>query len=195
MLESGTIVSLTNHINVMKRTCRSVLNPQANLDLVHGSLGLINEFFELKEAVHKKDVINIKEEIGDSVWYICCMLNGLDLTFEDLEIAAPDVFIPAGDLAALKIAGVQHNDAIAGLSDTVKAYLMYNRTYTLEHWVFLIKEVLIAISVVAKVFGITMEEIMAANKAKLEARYPEKFSEECANNRDLSKEHKALVGE
>jgi len=40
--------------------------------------------------------------------------------------------------------------------------------------------------------GFDLEEILATNIAKLEARYPEKFTEEKANNRDLGRERKIL---
>ena len=40
--------------------------------------------------------------------------------------------------------------------------------------------------------GFDLEEILATNIAKLEARYPEKFTEEKANNRDLAKERQIL---
>jgi len=40
--------------------------------------------------------------------------------------------------------------------------------------------------------GYTMEEAMEKNIAKLRARYPEKFTEEDALNRDLVEERKAL---
>jgi NTP pyrophosphatase (non-canonical NTP hydrolase) len=38
----------------------------------------------------------------------------------------------------------------------------------------------------------TQEEVWGANKAKLKARYPEKFCEHKANNRDIAIEKKAL---
>ncbi len=40
--------------------------------------------------------------------------------------------------------------------------------------------------------GVSFEEVMEKNIAKLEARYPEKFTEEKAENRDLEAERKIL---
>lgn len=41
-------------------------------------------------------------------------------------------------------------------------------------------------------FGWTMEEVLAANIAKLEARFPEKFSQEANDNRNLENERKVV---
>lgn len=46
----------------------------------------------------------------------------------------------------------------------------------------------------ADTLGIDLGEAMAKNIAKLEARYPEKFTEESAVNRDLNKEREILGG-
>lgn len=41
-------------------------------------------------------------------------------------------------------------------------------------------------------FGWTMEEVLAANIAKLEARFPDKFSQEANDNRNLENERKVV---
>ena len=93
-------------------------------DEVHMLFGMITEVGELidgykKELAYNKhlDTVNVKEEIGDLMWYIAnfCRMNGFDL-----------------------------------------------------------------------------EEILDTNIAKLRARYPEKFTEEKAINRDLDKETQIL---
>lgn len=40
--------------------------------------------------------------------------------------------------------------------------------------------------------GITWEEVMAVNIAKLKARYPDGFNKDASNNRDLEKERAAI---
>lgn len=47
-------------------------------------------------------------------------------------------------------------------------------------------------ALIAKSAGLTFEEIQAKNIAKLKARYPEKFDDVLAENRDLEKERKIL---
>jgi hypothetical protein len=44
------------------------------------------------------------------------------------------------------------------------------------------------------VLGVTEQQVWTKNINKLYARYPEKFSQECANNRDLENERRVLEG-
>ena len=46
----------------------------------------------------------------------------------------------------------------------------------------------------AERLNLSMEDLLAKNIAKLEARYPEKFTEQAAVNRDLGKEREILDG-
>jgi NTP pyrophosphatase (non-canonical NTP hydrolase) len=106
------------------RTCAKI--DGAIMDDLHMVLGMQTEAAEIadvykKTIAYKKplDFVNIKEEVGDLMWYIAnlCNMNGWDL-----------------------------------------------------------------------------REILATNIAKLEARYPEKFTEEQAINRDLDNERQILEG-
>ena len=50
-------------------------------------------------------------------------------------------------------------------------------------------------AMLAKTIGFTFEEVQDRNIAKLRARFPDKFSEQAANNRDLKKERNILEGD
>ncbi|MBP9759058.1 nucleoside triphosphate pyrophosphohydrolase family protein, partial [Candidatus Dojkabacteria bacterium] len=59
--------------------------------LLHGAIGLVTESGELLDAFKKSiyygkelDVVNVKEELGDIMWYFAIFLRELDLEFEDL---------------------------------------------------------------------------------------------------------------
>jgi len=101
-------------------------NPQRDKiqDLVHASMGLVTEAGEFQDMLKKHiyygrelDTVNLKEEIGDLLWYCAIALNALDADFES---------------------------------------------------------------------------VMQTNIDKLKARYPEKFTEEAATNRNLLKEREIL---
>lgn len=49
-------------------------------------------------------------------------------------------------------------------------------------------------AIAANALGVSFEEIQQINLAKLKKRYPEKFTEECANVRDLDSERDVLEG-
>ncbi|MCA9385315.1 nucleoside triphosphate pyrophosphohydrolase family protein [Candidatus Dojkabacteria bacterium] len=59
--------------------------------LLHGAIGIVTESGELLDALKKKlyygkelDVVNIKEELGDLMWYIAIILRELDFELEDI---------------------------------------------------------------------------------------------------------------
>lgn len=116
-------MQINKYVEEAKRTM-AVMDSSV-LDNVHMLLGMVTEVGELadvykKNIAYKKpvDYINVKEEIGDVMWYIAnfCSLNNFDL-----------------------------------------------------------------------------EEILKNNIAKLRSRYPEKFTEQHATNRNLEKERDILT--
>lgn len=60
-------------------------------DMIHGLLGKITETGEFAECIlaafkgEKLDVVNMAEEIGDSLWYDAILANTLGVTFEQLQ--------------------------------------------------------------------------------------------------------------
>ena len=59
--------------------------------LMHGVMGISTEGAELLDAFKKHifygkelDVVNIKEEIGDIVWYLGIICDELNITFEEV---------------------------------------------------------------------------------------------------------------
>lgn len=83
----------------------------------------------------------------------------------------------------------------AELADMLKKHIFYGRPID---WVNTKEEVGDAmwyVGVVVDVMKTTMREIKQVNIDKLRARFPDKFTEKDANNRDLDAEHKILSGE
>lgn len=66
------------------------LDPEGTADLIHATDGVVTEAGELKDAVKKHlfygreiDLVNIKEEIGDTLWYLAKLCRQYGFTFED----------------------------------------------------------------------------------------------------------------
>lgn len=61
------------------------------IDIIHAILGMATEAGELLEALrdiingHPVDWVNIKEELGDSFWYVALLANQGDFTFEEVQ--------------------------------------------------------------------------------------------------------------
>ena len=61
------------------------------IDLQHAAMGLVTESAEFMDALKKSifygkqlDVVNLKEEIGDLLWYSALALRALDSDFESV---------------------------------------------------------------------------------------------------------------
>jgi NTP pyrophosphatase (non-canonical NTP hydrolase) len=64
---------------------------QKQLDLLHASLGLVTESAEFQDMLKKHifygkplDEVNLKEEIGDILWYCAIALEALGTDFESV---------------------------------------------------------------------------------------------------------------
>lgn len=61
---------------------------QKLIDIIHGMLGIATESVELLEALGKSEIdeVNVKEELGDVLWYVAIMCKKLNCTFEELQL-------------------------------------------------------------------------------------------------------------
>lgn len=78
------------------------------------------------------------------------------------------------------------------LLDSIKKHLFYGKQLDIVNISEEIGDILWYIALLCRVFNLTFEELMETNIEKLKIRFPEKFTEERANNRDLEKERTLL---
>jgi NTP pyrophosphatase (non-canonical NTP hydrolase) len=70
---------------------RTLIDKGHDMNLLHAAMGISTESGELMDAFKRKlfygkplDVVNVKEEIGDIMWYVAILLRELDLDFHEL---------------------------------------------------------------------------------------------------------------
>ena len=80
------------------------------------------------------------------------------------------------------------------LLDNLKKVFYYGKTFDEVNFKEELGDVLWYIGMVCERMGWQMDDIMATNIAKLKVRYPEKFTEEAAERRDLESERAVLEG-
>lgn len=86
---------MDNFIEEALRT-ESTLNPlsttyeENTARLLHAAIGLVTESGEFIDALKKflfygrpLDLVNLKEELGDILWYVAVAMSALDTTFEE----------------------------------------------------------------------------------------------------------------
>ncbi len=84
---------------------------------------------------------------------------------------------------------------VAEIADVYKKYIAYNKPLDFVNIKEEIGDVLWYIANLCNLHGWDMENIMETNIKKLEARYPEKFTNEAAVNRNLDLERSILEDE
>jgi hypothetical protein len=158
------------------------------LNLCHLTLGLASELGELvnctgTELKIRIDVPNLKEELGDIYWYLAnyCNLRHITPPIDDLII-----HLPSDRCFELLIS------AIGELVDITKKYIAYNRPIEKSKEMEAVYDIYSGLKLFESIYNLEGEEIRAINIRKLEVRYPEKFTQDLAINRNTDEERKTL---
>lgn len=160
------------------------------MNLAHMVLGIHSELSEWMDAEDNEDRVNIAEELIDQVWYIAnyCTIRGYDLNELFENTVNNDTFLSTNP-QIVKLEWFSSN-----LQDIVKKYIVYNKPIDREKEIYYLGGLLVVIYNEFVGHNITFEEALDRNIAKLKARFPDKFTEEAALNRDLKKERQILEG-
>lgn len=160
---------------------------------VHGCMGLVTEIGEITTEIKRMHIygkpfdaerkVHILEEVGDVMWYIAILLDEC-IKPQDMLKGFPDY--PVGQ-------GVPHWDSmVLGLG--VHCGTICACTQNIIHGDYLPTDALVEMSmaigviisrmaVLAVACDSTLGEAMAQNIAKLQVRYPDKYSNEAAEGR------------
>lgn len=80
------------------------------------------------------------------------------------------------------------------LADALKKHIFYAQPLNTENVFEELGDILWYIAIICNEMNWPLEEVMAANIAKLKVRYPQKFTEHAAANRQLNLELDAVKG-
>lgn len=174
-----------------KRTLVSL--PSKELDIQHMVVGMATEIGELFDA-HKKnfaygkelDLVNIKEEIGDFFWYVANLDNILNNEMQNSIFNIEEHPPTKNVLYNLSIAQIYVSESIAIVTKEVK-----NENYEL-HIASIVRESVGCVLSYVSHFSFDLFEIFDLNVNKLKARYPDKFTQKNALERNLQKEREIL---
>lgn len=165
-------MQIDNYQIESKRTCPSLGSDK--LDLSHMVLGILSEF---EECINCTDDVNKSEECSDIMWYISNYCTFREWDLDDLWKNKN----PNGNSFIVNVSILQ---------DIVKKFIAYNKKIDVE------KEYDILTGLISNVYdmydGIDYEKSLENNINKLKVRFPEKFTEENALNRNLKEERKVL---
>lgn len=181
--ESETI-DLNQYMNRAIRT----LKPGKPLHvLIHCSLGIAGEVGELFMAIDKMDKVNVREEMGDIMWYlaVACKTAELDMNVLYME---SDTYMEQSSSTGMQnlIMGM------ANFVDHIKRAEFYTKEVETAHIGMASLALLSGLRMMSHSYGFSFADITRRNIAKLAVRYPDKFTELNATERNLDAEYDIL---
>ena len=161
------------------------------------SLGISDEIGEIHEAAaaHEKSgkpqeaILLLREEIGDLCWYTAGVCDVMGHLF--LHIMKGKPFEPES-LADVDIVFKQLARGAGMIAGQVKKHVFYGKHYDAGYIVVGLGDIAEAAMSLAIFYDLDFNKILVDNIAKLAARYPDKFTEEDAINRDKDAEYDAM---
>lgn len=167
------------------------IQDESLIRLVHACLGLGSDLEELSQATNPA---HCQEEVGDMFWFLNLGYAGIGRIMPDSE-AQP---FPGVGVETTGACGTMRT-LVAELQDVVKGRMFYGKTT----WNGLDFETNVA-CILGALFDVledyciivldkTVAEVQAANIAKLSARFPDKFTEAKALERDVAAEYDAMA--
>jgi hypothetical protein len=196
----NVLVTESRDLTVLKER----ISADRAIRLLHGSIGLCTETAELFEMLEKEtlDLVNLKEEIGDSLWYLAVIIHELQLspdiltTDPMLSDAQKFYFANMKEEVSKKKALNQYIDEtikhVGLLQDLLKKSIFYGKPLSVEKIQAQLEFICQNVAVLCFIGGVTVQECMTANINKLRLRYGEKFTEQAAIDRNLTKERSCL---
>lgn len=169
-------------------------------DLAHMALGMCSELEELEEAVKKGDKVNVQEECTDILWYCSgtisifknrgvllkesSKINFIEIDYRNSIYELSDVISKFSDIPKKMLAYKKGID-VNWIGETPKNNKAFYYVDDIDKLLYNVIEKTVALM---KRYYCDPEQGMQNNIDKLKARYPEKFTEHDALNRDLNKE-------
>lgn len=152
-------------------------------DLLHATLGLCDEHFEYQMS---QSWLNAGEELGDLCWFIALAAHSLDC----------DPFTNAAGFLVFNPDAPMLQHALAEFVGAVKKSYAYGAPLHEHRLRWLLGAMIARINTICESkLKRTLDELLAGNIAKLQARFPDKFDEAMAINRNIKQEAAALRGE
>ena len=192
------IKTIAEYQQLAKRTCASLGDLEKNSR--HMTLGVITEVGEAldifkKYLAYKKpmDLVNLGEELADVAWYIVNNATFIGITLET-KVNQQDAYNE-------ELREFLHEEVVLdeGISKEHKCeilLLLLISGYTPEPSIdkdFELIEIQLAILMyVAELYELDFYQCLTNNITKFKVRYPEKFTEDAALNRNLEAERTEL---
>jgi hypothetical protein len=157
---------------------------------LHAAMGMASELHELSNAMHKIDVVNVGEELGDIMWYWALAVDSIPGGDDGISGQLDWIFRRHTSPGMGSYAGLTY--AVSEYSDLIKKWAFYGRTPEDDSLRVILHQIAQEVLTIMRQFGLDPAEQLEKNINKLRVRYPDKFETHLANVRDLAAERKEL---
>ena len=90
-IDLESLMKPSEYIELVLRSESMSQIPKVDMRIVHGIIGIATEAGEMLDALKRHlyygqplDIVNLKEELGDSSWYHSLMLNAIGSSWEEI---------------------------------------------------------------------------------------------------------------
>jgi len=165
------------------RTAPHLLKDDVNFTL--SGLGIAGEAIEAYEVINQVSVDKQKlvKELGDVCWYMALASYIHDIAFPPLftsDISAREAATLSGvpKWALLSAHGKELLYAAKNTSEYIKKGVYHHHPVDKQELTVLLSNLGVKVQYVAAAIGSTIDEVLTTNIAKLQVRYPERFTTE-----------------
>jgi len=193
LIKMSKIQTILEYQGLASRTCPSL--PGEHENERHMNLGVITEIGEVLDIYKKNlaynkpfDVVNLGEELADIAWYIVnkCRFHQIPLD-DDFDTVKAEI------KQLLDTEMFTQKDLSVGLKAEALMHPLLQAYCGPTNNIFSAPIVQLAmLANIAEWYELDFFQLLTNNINKLKVRYPEKFTEEAAQNRDLDAERVEL---
>ena len=173
-----------DHDSIAERSSKKV-----NINWLPVAFGLVTEYKGLVEAIEKNDITSIKEKLGNVFWFLALLIGS---SFTSIFKKLHKKHHNDNEVPRLKKLITSLRQDSIELSGHFKYYAFYDKNKSCNEINCSYINICEIIYKLCKHYNLDMEDILQTNIDKLKASYPEKFTEDKAQNRDLKKERELL---
>lgn len=188
------IKTIVEYQKLAERTCVDLGSDDKNAN--HMWLGIITEAGEIldvlkKNLAYKKevDLVNLGEEFADTMWYVANSANFIGGAFGEIEEGTEEYSLTQSIREYYK---EYVNVPIKTMEEKIEFTILFYRDFITHFNSLNLLQLYITVRFIVDYWGFDFYQILTNNIEKLKVRYPEKFTEESALNRDLDAERKTL---
>lgn len=167
---------MEDYVTLAMRTASHIKDGSVDNNILHAAIGIVGEVCGYRIAT---TFVNRHEELSDICWYIALFADALKFTivFSTIE--------PNKDASTETLEAHAHS-----LLNNVKRAFAYNKTIPDSVYLDGLCHILADVKGLCR---INFDKLLNSNIEKLRVRYPDKYSDICAEDRDLEAEYDLLA--